>query len=80
MAFEDVVKIVNKNLRDEREDAIRHRENPRIIRILDQLVMLSDDPDTQTETLKAIPVCPHENIGINGICKACEKQVFALKA
>lgn len=83
MAFEDVVKIINRNCRADRDDAIRHRDSPRIIKIMDHLILLTDDEETQAEALKnAKPACTHEIIGNNGVCKnpECGKQVFALKA
>jgi hypothetical protein len=54
-AYETLVKKVNEKLRAELDDATAHRENPRLVTLLETLVMLtnSEEDNEALEELKA---------------------------
>lgn len=70
----------NKAVREEMDDAIRHRENPRIISLMRHLVRLTNTSEEnaklEAEEAAAMPQCPHENVQRStGKCTSCGEVV-----
>lgn len=78
MALKNLVEEVNATLRTELADAEAHRESPRLLRILKALIRLtnSEEANSREPVDMPVPVCKHEHIGINGMCKDCDTQIF----
>jgi len=84
MAFEKVVQTVHAQFLEEKQDAIRNRVDPRTIRILDSLILLTADEDEAQDLLDGklasmpVPKCKHEHIDpANGKCKDCNTPIFS---
>lgn len=76
MNREQLVQEVNTSLKQHREDAANHRENPRLISLMDLLIRLTNSPEDNAELDKANeaakPKCPHEVVNRKtGKCVAC---------
>lgn len=76
MALAGLVKDVNKELREVHADMTAHRENPRMIRLVHNLIRLTnteeDNAKMDAETKDATSECPHETVNRKtGKCVAC---------
>jgi hypothetical protein len=80
MALKELVKSINSELRAEKADAEGHRESPRLIRLYDTLIRLTNSEEDNAKIDMPVPTCKHEHIGPNGVCKDCGDQVFIQRA
>lgn len=57
MAQEVLVETVNKNLRAQRDEAVGHRENPRLIAVINEMIRLTNsEEDNAIEDAANVPV------------------------
>jgi hypothetical protein len=59
MADEDIVTSVNTELKEMRDDAANHRENPRLIQLMESLIKLTNSEEDNAALAKtATPAKP----------------------
>lgn len=80
MAGKSTTETFNAALRVELEEAVNHRENPRIISLMRHLIRLSNSPDDNAKLdaaeKAAAPVCEHETVNRRtGKCLTCGEDV-----
>lgn len=76
---EKVTARFNRDVKEELQDAINHRENPRLISLMKHLIRLTNSPDENAVLYaeeKRAPECDHENINRkSGKCLDCGEVV-----
>ena len=79
------VAAINDAIRNDYEDAKRYRENPRVVRVLEHLLRLTNSDEQNDEMDKATaareipaPACKHAHVsGTSGNCEDCGKKIFS---
>ena len=83
MAFATIVEKVNADVKKELAEAKGHRENPRLIRLMEAFVLLTNDDEENEKILEAQeaekPKCPHDLVKRDGTCNACGEKVLAAR-
>lgn len=78
MAMEKLVSDVNAELRSQHDDAIAHKENPRMIALYRSLIRLtnSTEDNAKLDAATEVPKCPHDLLKRDGTCVSCGAKVL----
>lgn len=76
MANQTLAQKVHEDLIAERNAAVAERDHPRIVKLLNTLILLTGSEEENRAIEMPLPTCKHEHIRPDGACADCGTQVF----